>query len=215
MSIYHYIRQLESLETIYRAPGTFSYFKHSVSSHNFKVAEIAQLLGDIEENNGSVINWKALYNKSINHDVPEVFISDIKAPIKHYNAEINQMINTIETNLRDDFIKNEIPSELQEQFKDHLSNGKDSTLEGKILSAADKIDQVFEAFGEIEKGNPSKSFLTIYRDGLREVNNFKDLPSVKYFIDVVFKEMVGEQNTEREQLKKIYEKVTSKEKVKS
>ena len=37
-----------------------------------------------------------------------------------------------------------------------LNSGKDDTLEGKILSICDKLDLLYEAYGEIELGNPKE-----------------------------------------------------------
>lgn len=71
MGMHQYLKSLSNLETIYRAPGFFKYQKHSVAEHSFKVAEIAQFLGDIEENAGNEVNWRSLYEKSLNHDYNE------------------------------------------------------------------------------------------------------------------------------------------------
>ena len=68
MGMHQYLQGLNNLETLNRAPGLFKYQEHSVAAHSFKVAEIAQLLGDIEEENGQTINWQVLYERALNHD---------------------------------------------------------------------------------------------------------------------------------------------------
>lgn len=54
MGMHQYFQSLSNLETIQRAPGFFKYQNHSVAAHSFKVAEVAQFLGDVEENAGQM-----------------------------------------------------------------------------------------------------------------------------------------------------------------
>ena len=50
----------------------------------------------------------------------------------------------------DTFIKEEIPEQYQNVYRERLQEGKDDSLEGQILSVADKIDLLYETFGEIQ-----------------------------------------------------------------
>ena len=56
----------------------FKYTEHTVVAHSYRVASIAQVLGDIEELEGVAVDWKMLYEKALNHDYTERFIGDIK-----------------------------------------------------------------------------------------------------------------------------------------
>ncbi len=49
MGLNAYIQGFNSLESIDRAPGYFKYQHHSVADHSFRTAELAQMMGDIEE----------------------------------------------------------------------------------------------------------------------------------------------------------------------
>ena len=49
------------------------------------------------------------------------------------------------------FIEEEIPLQYRDVYKQRLQEGKDDSLEGQILSVADKIDLLYETFGEIQK----------------------------------------------------------------
>ena len=110
MGLNEFILGLNNLETITRAPGFFKYTEHTVAAHSYRVASIAQVLGDIEEANGQPIDWKLLYEKSLNHDYTERFIGDIKTPVKYASKELRGMLQTVEEKMTDEFINLEIPA---------------------------------------------------------------------------------------------------------
>ena len=203
MGMHQFIQGLSNLETLRRAPGFFKYQEHSVAAHSFKVAEIAQMLGDVEELAGNKVNWQMLYEKSLNHDYTERFIGDIKTPVKYATPTLRQMLADVEATMTGNFIKNEIPHDFQDRYRRRLSEGKDETLEGQILSVADKIDLLYEGFGEIEKGNPEQVFLDIYSESLSTILQFKNRPSVRYFLDEVLPDMLDEKFASRDQLAKL------------
>ncbi|WP_436674102.1 HD domain-containing protein [Lactiplantibacillus plantarum] len=200
MGMHQYFQSLSNLETIQRAPGFFKYQNHSVAAHSFKVAEVAQFLGDVEENAGQIVDWRALYEKALNHDYNERFIGDIKTPVKYATPTLRTMLADVEHKLSQNFVQNEIPAEFQAAYSRRLSEGKDETLEGQILSVADKIDLLYESFGEIQKGNPEPVFRDIYQESLKTIVAFKKMTSVQYFLKSVLPEMLAEPFTHQDQL---------------
>ncbi|HJE14835.1 MAG TPA: HD domain-containing protein [Lapidilactobacillus dextrinicus] len=200
MGMHEYIEGLSNLETLNRAPGFFKYQEHTVAAHSFKVAEIAQLLGDIEEESGQTVNWQRLYEKALNHDYTERFIGDIKTPVKYATHELRRQLAEVESRMTQNFIENEIPEFLQERYMRRLSEGKDETLEGQILSVADKVDLLYESFGEIQKGNPQSVYLDIFRESLSTIIQFKALKSVQYFLNEVLPDLLNEQFADRARL---------------
>ena len=56
------------------------------------------------------------------------------------------------------FIEEEIPLQYRDVYKQRLQEGKDDSLEGQILSVADKIDLLYETFGEIQNVIPKIIF---------------------------------------------------------
>jgi len=83
-----------------------------------------------------------------------------------------------------------------ERFKE----GKDETLEGRILSVADKIDLLYESFGEIQKDNQEPLFLEIFEEALRTILLFQDMNCVQYFLEHILTDMLSERFTEHHEL---------------
>lgn len=203
MGMHQYLKSLSNLEMLDRAPGFFKFEKHTVAAHSFKVAQAAQMLGDVEENAGNRVDWRSLYEKALNHDYAERFIGDIKTPVKYATPELRQMLADVEDSLTENFINNEIPTEFRPAYRRRLSESKDDTLEGQILSVADKIDLMYESFGEIEKGNPESVYVEIYRESLKTLMEFKQMASVQYFINSVLPDFIADSAGDKEELKKI------------
>ncbi|MBO2946157.1 HD domain-containing protein [Paenibacillus sp. F411] len=191
MGIHTYFRSLNDLERIIRTPGKFKFEEHSVSAHSWKVVQYAKTLADIEELNGVTINWKKLYEITSSHDYGEIFIGDIKTPVKHSSLELRSMLQQVEEGMIRHFIEENIPEEFQGIFRRQLREGKDGSLEGLILEVADKMDQVYEAFAELQRGNTEKEFVLMYRHALIKIKNI-DLHCVRYFLGHILPDIIEE-----------------------
>ncbi|PQP85230.1 hydrolase [Paenibacillus sp. PCH8] len=191
MGIHTYFRSLNDLERIIRTPGKFKFEEHSVSAHSWKVVQYAKTLADIEEQHGVTIDWKKLYEITSSHDYGEIFIGDIKTPVKHYSLELRSMLQKVEEGMVEHFINENIPEEFQPIFRRQLREGKDLSVEGLILEVADKMDQVYEAFAELQRGNTEKEFIVMYRYALVKIKNI-DLHCVQYFLEQILPDMIEE-----------------------
>ena len=197
MGVHQYFKRLSDLEKLIRLPGKFKYFEHNVAAHSFKVTKIAQYLATVEEHHGNTIDWKSLYEKALNHDFAEVFTGDIKTPVKYAKTELKMLFSQVEQDMVDTFINEEIP----DIYRERLQEGKDDSLEGQILSVADKIDLLYETFGEIQKRNPEDLFFEIYEHSLETIMQFDHLSSVQDFIENVIPEMLTENFIPRAELR--------------
>ncbi|MCC3377261.1 YfbR-like 5'-deoxynucleotidase [Cohnella sp. REN36] len=191
MGIHTYFQSLTDLERIIRCPGKFKFQDHSVAEHSWKVVQYAKTLADIEESNGVAIDWKKLYEITSSHDYGEIFIGDIKTPVKHYSLELRAMLQQVEEGMVDHFIDDHIPEELKPIFRRQLREGKDESVEGQILEVADKMDQIYEAFAELQRGNLEKEFIVMYRNALIKIKEIK-LHCVKYFLENILPDLVRE-----------------------
>lgn len=211
MGVHQYFKSLSDLEKIYRCPGKFKFQEHSVAAHSFKVAKIAQFFGHVEEKAGNKVDWRALYQKALNHDYPELFTGDIKTPVKYSSKELHELFKQVEEEMTKNFINGVFPEEYREIYFDLFKEGKDDTLEGKILSVSDKVDLLYESFGEIQKGNPEPLFLEIYEESLRTILRFSGLASVQYFLTSILPDLLAERFNERSQLRGITDEIIENE----
>lgn len=193
IGIHKFFTSLNDLERIFRAPGRFKFEEHNVAAHSWKVSQYAMFFGTLEEMNGATINWKSLYEKTINHDFAEVFIGDIKTPVKHASIELKQMIAHVEEKMMEKFIMEEIPSDFQEIFLDRMKEGKDATLEGRLLEFADKLDQFYESFAELKRGNTDQEFVIMYQQALTKLLAMPLPVSVHYFRTEILSDVMQEE----------------------
>ncbi|WP_461240588.1 YfbR-like 5'-deoxynucleotidase [Paucilactobacillus sp. N302-9] len=207
MGMHQYLKSLSDLEMLNRAPGYFKFERHTVAAHSFKVTQAAQMLGDIEENAGQQVDWRSLYEKALNHDYTERFIGDIKTPVKYATPALRKMLADVDQSLTQNFIENEIPVEFQQAYHRRFDEGKDDSLEGKILSVADKIDLMYESFGEIQKGNPETVFTEIYRASLQTIVSFKQMKSVQYFLTQILPDLIADSVNDQDHLRSITEEI--------
>lgn len=193
IGIHTFFTSLNDLERIIRCPGRFKFEEHNVAAHSWKVSQYAMFFATIEEQNGATIDWKSLYEKTINHDFAEVFIGDIKTPVKHASPELKQMLAHVEEKMMEKFIREEIPTDFQEIFFERMKEGKDNTIEGLLLEFADKLDQVYEAFAELKRGNTDKEFVFIYENALRKLLSIPLQNTVDYFRGHILKDLMNEE----------------------
>lgn len=192
MGIHQFFTSLNDLERIIRCPGRFKFEEHNVAAHSWKVSQYAMFFATLEEMEGATINWKSLYEKTINHDFAEVFIGDIKTPVKHASPELKQMIAHVEEKMMEKFILDEIPERFQQVFFDRMKEGKDATIEGLLLEFADKLDQFYESFAELKRGNKDQEFIVIYKTALTKLLRMPLPTSVTYFRDVILQDAIQE-----------------------
>lgn len=192
IGIHTFFTSLNDLERIIRAPGRFKFEEHNVAAHSWKVSQYAMFFATIEEMQGANVNWKSLYEKTINHDFAEVFIGDIKTPVKHASPKLKEMLTIVEEKMMEKFIEEEIPAEFQAVFFDRMKEGKDSTLEGRLLEFADKLDQFYEAFAELKRGNTDKEFIIMYQNAVAKLLDLPLPNSVSYFRHEILKDAMAE-----------------------
>ncbi|MBM6615678.1 HD domain-containing protein [Desemzia sp. RIT804] len=209
MGMHQYIKSLSDLENIIRLSGKFKFEEHSVAAHSFKVTQIAQFLGTVEEQAGKKIDWRSLYEKALNHDYTELFIGDIKTPVKYADPSLREKLANVEEKMAKNFIETVIPKEFQEVYVNRMKEGKDESLEGQILAVADKIDLLYESFGEIQKGNPEPVFDEIYEESLSTIVQYNHLNCVQYLIKEILPDLLSGDYINQAQIQVISQRIVN------
>lgn len=166
----------------------YMHLRTSVSEHIFSVTQIGQMLAVIEEQYGNTINWKKLFIKLINHDVPEAMTGDIINTTKHKNKQIKNMVDAIERELVEEVLIKALDEPFQQIYREFLLEGKDDTLEGQILKYADTIDALLECIYELKLNN-TETFKDKYYTLLSKLEE-SNLESVKYFLKKILPNIV-------------------------
>lgn len=184
-----YLSNVRKLNNIGRWANEFLHRRASVSEHSFCVTQIAQMLGIIEESYGTQIDWKLLYRKALNHDVPEALMGDVISTTKNINEQTKSALNKVEAELVDNYLLAKVPPEFRDEYRRLLSDGKDESLEGQILRYADSIDALIECLQEVQLAN-AKPFQEKYDTILKSINK-SSLKSVHYFINEILPALKG------------------------
>ena len=178
------LQNARKLNNIGRWANEFLHQRPSVAEHSFMVCQIAQLLGVIEEEEGgSIIDWKSLYRKALNHDTPEALVGDVISTTKNINEDTKKALDRVEVALVESELLAKIDEPFQSVYRKIIFDGKDDSLEGRILTCADNIDALMECIQEVKLAN-TDPFLEKYRLILKKVSNI-GLYSSTYFVDKI------------------------------
>lgn len=175
---------LRNLESIKRYQTRRMIFPRSVAEHTNGVFYSGYVLGQWEERKfGNKINWEKLSMKLMFHDVPEAITGDILSPTKNYTENMKKAVEEAEKKIFEDKLLPIIPKSWRADLEDYMLNGKDDTIEGQILRAADLIDGIFEARLELKYTNHEfdSEFRAIIESYLTKLTTI-DLDSVRYFL---------------------------------
>lgn len=188
MGFSNYLHIVRKLNNMGRWSNEYMHSRATVSEHLFFVTQIGQMLGIIEEENGNQVDWKLLYEKLINHDVPEAMTGDIINTMKYRESKLKELVDKIEDELVEEELVDNLESPYKERYRSMLTNFKDDSLEGHILEYADRIDALLECVYELKLGN-SQTFKEKYYILVSKLEE-SELLSVKYFLKEVLPEMV-------------------------
>ncbi|MDR0454133.1 MAG: HD domain-containing protein [Deferribacteraceae bacterium] len=188
---------IRKLNNIKRWSNEFLHRRASVAEHSFSVAQIAQMLGFIEESLGGTVNWKALYRKALNHDVPEALTGDVISTTKNINDHTRETMKQVETQLVNEALLDGVFSPFREEYLSLIFDGKDSSLEGDILRYADHIDALIECLQEIRLGN-NDPFAAKYVDIMKKIDG-SEARCVQYFVKEVLCVLINDRGNKKDE----------------
>jgi 5'-deoxynucleotidase len=154
-------------------------YPENVQEHSLRVAHIAHALALIRNKMfGGAVNPDRVAVLALYHDVGEVLIGDLPAPIKYFNPEINRAYRDIEASASTKLLAM-VPNELEEEYRPLLRHERPDEVQWEIVKAADKLCAYMKTLEEISAGNREFAKAeTSLRQSVEEMN----LPEVKYFL---------------------------------
>ncbi len=190
MSLDKYLKTVRKLNNMGRWAPEFMHQRATVSEHSFLVAQIGQMLAIIEEEHGNKVDWEHLFKKLINHDVVEALTGDILSFVKHKKPEMKKMVDIIEEEVAEEHLLSYMEEPYRSIYKKLMFDGKDETLEGQILRAADHIDALIECINELNLENcvPFEEKYNTILNQLKQVNTV----SAKYFLEKILPELLSD-----------------------
>lgn len=175
----HFFAYLSKMKYINRWGLMRNTEPENIQEHSFEVAIIAHALAIIKNTfyQGNV-NPDRLAVLALYHEIGEVIVGDLPAPIKYFNDAIHQSFSEIE-NIAREKLFSMLPKELQATYHPLIFPDQ-SEDEVQLIKAADKISAYLKCIQELKHGN--RDFQKAEKT-LRRLIQRITLPEVKYFLD--------------------------------
>jgi 5'-deoxynucleotidase len=151
----------------------------NIKEHSFDVIMFAHALALIENKiyGGKIDEYKVMCLATY-HEAGEVITGDLPTPIKYFNSQINSAYKDLER-LASQKLVDSLPNELKDSYAGFISPDE-STVEHKIMKAADKLAAYIKCIEEVKSGN--KEFAKAKRTIAKAINK-SELNCVKYFVE--------------------------------
>lgn len=175
----HFFAYLSKMKYINRWGLMRNTESENIQEHSFEVAVIAHALAVIKNTfyQGSV-NPEHVAVLALYHEIGEVIVGDLPAPIKYFNDAIHQSFSDIE-NIAREKLFSMLPKELQSTYRPLVFPNLTQD-EAELVKAADKISAYLKCLQELKHGN--KDFQKAEKTLHRYIQGIP-LPEVKYFLD--------------------------------
>lgn len=149
----------------------------NIQEHSLQVAMIAHGLAVISNIFfGNSINTEKVAVLAIYHDSNETLTGDMPTPIKYFNPSIREAYKDLE-NISKEKLLSMLPAEMVPVYRDILFYDE-SSPEGKIVKAADRICAYIKCIEEEKAGN--REFKKAAEATLKKIQEMK-MPEVEYF----------------------------------
>jgi 5'-deoxynucleotidase len=179
-SMSHFFAYLSRMKFIQRWGLMRNTYPENVQEHSLRVAHIAHVLALIKNKMfGGDVNPDRVAVMALYHDVGEVLIGDLPAPIKYFNPEINKAYRGIEASASAKLLAM-LPDEVKEEYRALLRPDDSESAHWEIVKAADKLCAYIKCLEEMSAGNREFAKAEM---SLRQNVEGIDLPEVKYFLE--------------------------------
>lgn len=173
------------LAQVKRYHATPLHQNETVAEHSFYVAIIGRAICGLLEENGKKINTQEVLEKSLIHDVEEMFSGDIIQPFKYADPMLKTLIDMLNEKSVEKAFEG-LPKQLSNHFKNLWKNyHRENSLEDQVVKIADKLSLVAYCIEQIRLGN--KFMVEILDNGMTLLSDYK-FPWLKPILTDIKKE---------------------------
>lgn len=159
-----------------------------VAQHSFEVASISLLLGETMVKSGYPLDLRKLLTISIIHDWSETAVGDFPYPALKYLSERGVKMEMERKALR------ELLSGSPDLISAWEEYSRGTTVEAKLVRAADLISMLVQATKYVERGHRSKELDELWNAVLLDLRPFvEEFPEVRELVDDVKKQWFREE----------------------
>ena len=162
----------------------------NVCEHSYDVAVIAHALAAMTNQKCvGAVNVEKCVTLALYHDTPEILTGDLPTPVKYYNHSIRDAYQQVEEISANELLMM-LPEDLRDEYRSMLLPDE-TTLEYRLVKAADKIAALIKCVEELKAGNTEFSKArqmteeSIRRMGIEAADRFLDecLPPFSLTLD--------------------------------
>ena len=176
---FHFFAFLSRMKFITRWGLMRNTNSESIQEHSLQVSMIAHALALIKNTYfGGSVNPERIAVIAMYHDSNETITGDLPTPIKYYNPSISNAYKDLE-NISKEKLLTMLPDLLADDYRRILFFDETSD-EGKIVKAADRISAYIKCLEEEKAGNTEFKKAAVAT--LKKINEM-DIPEVNYFMD--------------------------------
>ena len=176
---FHFFAFLSRMKFITRWGLMRNTNSESIQEHSLQVSMIAHALALIKNSYfGGSVNPERIAVLAMYHDSNETITGDLPTPIKYYNPSISNAYKDLE-NISKEKLLTMLPNQLADDYRRILFFDETSD-EGKIVKAADRISAYIKCLEEEKAGNTEFKKAAVAT--LKKINEM-DIPEVNYFMD--------------------------------
>jgi len=176
---FHFFAFLSRMKFITRWGLMRNTNSESIQEHSLQVSMIAHALALIKNTYfGGSVNPERIAVIAMYHDSNETITGDLPTPIKYYNPSISNAYKDLE-NISKEKLLTMLPNQLADDYRRILFFDETSD-EGKIVKAADRISAYIKCLEEEKAGNTEFKKAAVAT--LKKINEM-DIPEVNYFMD--------------------------------
>jgi putative hydrolase of HD superfamily len=180
-AILNFIEEIGTLKNLPRTGWLFRGIKdcESVADHCYRVSLLSMMLADALVEQGATLNVEKVMRIALLHEVAEARIGDIPFPAQTYISE-EAKASGERAAVRAMF---EAFRELRQRYIDLWEEFEQGTsLEGKLVQAADKLELMIQVFEYEKVGYRS---LDKFWENLRNYRNFDDYPLIREMMEIL------------------------------